>query len=281
MPWVVLLAACEPALSSPMVLGGVEVDARTLEEGREVYTLTCAACHGDAGDGRGPAAPSLTVPPRDFTAGTFKYAGVAAGELPRDEDLLRTVRRGLTGTPMLAWDLTDAERRAVVQYVKTFSPRWRETVPGAPIRKTPDPFRGRDEEALPRGEALYHVTAGCADCHGAYAPRARLRAITASLGQPDRLPPNPYVRPPRDSEFFAGAEPVRIVPTDFLEDPIKSGASAADLYRTIASGVGGTAMPQWKGSLPEEDLWALVHYVKHLVDLRGTEEGDRLRSRLR
>jgi hypothetical protein len=51
-----------------------------------------------------------------------------------------------------------------------------------------------------------------------------------------------------------------------------------DLYRVVASGVGGTAMPTWRGALPEEDLWALVHFVDSLVKLKGTEIPDRLRA---
>jgi hypothetical protein len=39
-------------------------------------------------------------------------------------------------------------------------------------------------------------------------------------------------------------------------------------------------MPTWKGSLPEEDLWAMVHFVDSLVALQGTEEGRQLRERL-
>ncbi len=50
-----------------------------------------------------------------------------------------------------------------------------------------------------------------------------------------------------------------------------------DLYRVIASGVGGTAMPTWKGSLPEEDIWALAHYVESLVAMRDRPEAAELR----
>jgi mono/diheme cytochrome c family protein len=45
---------------------------------------------------------------------------------------------------------------------------------------------------------------------------------------------------------------------------VRPGSRLADLYRVVASGVGGTSMPTWKGALPEEDLWALVHYVDRL-----------------
>jgi len=42
--------------------------------------------------------------------------------------------------------------------------------------------------------------------------------------------------------------------------------------------VGGTAMPTWKGALPEEDLWALVHFVDSLVKMKGTDAPRRLRA---
>jgi hypothetical protein len=39
-------------------------------------------------------------------------------------------------------------------------------------------------------------------------------------------------------------------------------------------------MPQWKGALPEESLWALVYYVQSLVALRGTPAAYELRRKL-
>jgi hypothetical protein len=53
-----------------------------------------------------------------------------------------------------------------------------------------------------------------------------------------------------------------------------------DLYRTIGAGIGGAAMPQWKGSLPEDSLWALVYYVQSLASLRGTPAALELRHKL-
>jgi mono/diheme cytochrome c family protein len=38
-------------------------------------------------------------------------------------------------------------------------------------------------------------------------------------------------------------------------------------------------MPSWKGSLPEEDIWALVHYVRSLVDTKDTPAATRLLER--
>ena len=47
----------------------------------------------------------------------------------------------------------------------------------------------------------------------------------------------------------------------------------------IASGIGGTAMPTWKNVLPDRDLWAMAHYVRSLVALRGTPEAAALQRR--
>jgi hypothetical protein len=34
-------------------------------------------------------------------------------------------------------------------------------------------------------------------------------------------------------------------------------------------------MPTWKGSLPEEELWAMVHFVDSLVGAQGTDAARR------
>ena len=71
-----------------------------------------------------------------------------------------------------------------------------------------------------------------------------------------------------------------ILPTDFLFHPIKTGTEPLTLFRTIAAGVGGTAMPTWKGSLKDADIWALVHYVRRLALLRDTPAASALQRRL-
>ena len=93
----------------PLKLGdGRTVAAQTLERGRDVYTYYCVSCHGERGDGQGPSAVGMRPPPRSFRQGLFKFGGVSAGELPTDEALRRTVRRGLHGTPMQPWGVPEA-----------------------------------------------------------------------------------------------------------------------------------------------------------------------------
>src|SRR5215470_3221032 len=86
-------------------LGKVSSRAASLERGRKTYATYCVGCHGERGDGKGPAARFLEPKPRDFRVGRLKFASVAAGSAPRDEDYLRTINRGLAGTAMAAFDL--------------------------------------------------------------------------------------------------------------------------------------------------------------------------------
>ncbi len=61
--------------------------------------------------------------------------------------------------------------------------------------------------------------------------------------------------------------PLSILPPDFAHDALRTiepETALTDLYRIIAAGIGGANMPTWKGALPENELWALAHYVNSL-----------------
>jgi mono/diheme cytochrome c family protein len=278
-------AACQgyapKGFQEPQTLGGKVIPAAVLTEGERAYGQYCRSCHGEKGDGKGPAAKGLRPPPRDFTLGIFKFGAVPGGELPNDDDLIRIVRSGLHGTAMLAWDgVPEQKVQAIVQYVKTFSPRWKEEEPGEKIQVTPDPWKGREGEAIVRGRKLYHGLAQCLSCHPAYASKADIAAVSKELTgtATTDFREDMYGAELKESDFG-----VKILPPDFLRSQLRSirpDHRQADLYRVIASGVGGTAMPTWRGSLPEEDLWSLVHFVDSLVALKGTEEAWRLQREL-
>jgi len=270
------LAGCQAdvprGFQAPLTLGGQVVPAEVLAHGERAYLLYCRACHGEAGDGKGTSAPGLRPPPRDFTLGIFKFAAVAGGALPADEDLIRIVRSGLHGTAMLAWDgVPETDLHAIVQYLKTFSPRWKTEQAGTPIAIPPDPWRGREPAGAARGRALYHGLAQCSSCHPAYASKAESAAYAQTLTgtATTDFRDDPYGAVLKESDFG-----VKILPPDFTRGDLRSvrpDHEGEDLFRIIASGVGGTAMPTWSGALPDEDLWALAHYVASLRALRGSE----------
>jgi mono/diheme cytochrome c family protein len=276
-------AACQRGqgperLTEPLVLGGRTVAPPALEHGREVYTHDCRPCHGDAGDGKGTAAPGLQPPPRDLRLGVYKFGAVAAGQLPTDADFARIIRGGLHGTAMQAWDVPGAELDDLIQFVKSFAPRWRSETAGDPIVPTPDPWASREADGAERGKRVYHGVAQCAvACHAAYVTKPEIYAYTKELTTLSvrEFRANLYDPVAKDSDYG-----FKILPPDFTFSPLRSGDAVADIYRSIASGIGGTAMPTWKGVLPEADLWALAHYVRSLVDLRDTPAAAVLRTRL-
>lgn len=124
----VIVVACEsaPRFTAPMTLGGVEVPAEVLDQGARVYEMRCASCHGPEGAGDGSAGRNLPKPPRSFQAADFRYKSTPEGALPTDADLDATIRNGRIDEGMPAWNtLTEPDRHAVIQYIKTFSPRWK------------------------------------------------------------------------------------------------------------------------------------------------------------
>jgi hypothetical protein len=199
--------------------------------------------------------------------------------LPGDDDFVRIIRDGLHGTAMLAWDVPQAELDDLIQYTKSFSPRWQTERPGEPIRPSADPWLADQPGAVERGARVYHGLAQCAvACHPAYASRAEIYAATKELTHIELrdFRADLYAPVAKDSDFG-----FKILPPDFTFTPPRSGDTLADIYRSIAAGIGGTAMPTWKNVLPEADLWALAYYVRSLVALRGSPAADLLQQRLR
>jgi mono/diheme cytochrome c family protein len=279
-----LVAGCrgDPAVAhfdQPLSLGGVSVAPERLTRGAVVFTHYCRACHGDAGDGAGTAALGLRPPPRDLRLGVYKFAAVASGQLPNDADFRRIIKGGLHGTAMLAWDLPDQELDDVIAYVKTFSARWRSESPGEPVSLNADPWLARAPAAgVDRGRRVYHGLAMCAvACHPAYVTRPEIFAFTEELTKMrvEEFRADLYAPVPKPSDYG-----VAIVPPDFTFNLLRAGETIPDIARTIAAGVGGTAMPTWKNVLPDDDLWAMAHYVASLVALRGTAGADTLRASL-
>jgi heme/copper-type cytochrome/quinol oxidase subunit 3 len=270
--WLVLFAALYLAgcsegrrIDAPLVLaGGRTIDVATLQRGQAAYVQYCRPCHGDNGDGRGYSAIGLRPPPRDFTNPLFKFGHVPAGQLPPDEELEHLIRHGLNGTAMRPWDLAPEELDAVVQYLKTFSPRWHDEAPAAAIAASADPFGpARAAEAVARGAALYQKKAQCSSCHPAYE--------SGKATQPAKLKETEFClswKPGwRTLDERECVQPVRVLPPDFARDALRSvrpERELSDLYRAIAGGIAGSGMPTWKGALPEDELWALAYYVRSL-----------------
>lgn len=128
--------ACESrpqVFTEPMMLGGREVAAETLNHGRDLYRVHCVSCHGESGTGDGPAARSLAFSPRDFRTADFASRPGDPGDqarLPTHEELVDRIRQGVPERGMPMWKgMREQDLSALADYIKTFSPRWQEASP--------------------------------------------------------------------------------------------------------------------------------------------------------
>jgi mono/diheme cytochrome c family protein len=84
---VIALSAAAPDVS----MGAEAVDPA---KGKSSYTMYCVTCHGEKGDGKGPASASLEPPPRDFSKGAFSFDTDADGQTGTDADLAAVIKNG-------------------------------------------------------------------------------------------------------------------------------------------------------------------------------------------
>lgn len=218
--------------------------------GRDVYTTYCVGCHGVNGDGKGAANSFLVVKPRDFTKGIFKFRSTPSGTLPTDQDLYKIITRGIYGTAMPGFALLpEPDRLAVVQYIKTFSPEWRQRGPGTSIAIPNPPKDFGSPHAVARGRQIYELLE-CTACHG---PNGRGDGPSAANLEPD-----------------AWGNKQR--PFNFTRGQLRGGPTVKDIYRTFMTGVNGTAMPSYADIFDEPDgenikagdAWNLVSYILSL-----------------
>ncbi len=215
--------------------------------GQVTYDRWCAGCHGVDGTGNGSAAGYMLPRPRDFTQALYQIRSTASGELPTDEDILAIIDRGMPGTTMPGWEelLSDDERDALVQYLKSFSRFFSpDQVPqaldfGSPTRVSDD--------VLAEGEQLFRDVADCAACHG-------------DGGRGDG----------ESSTTLADDAGFPIRAADLTENWLfNGGGDVEDIYRRLLTGLDGTPMPSLAdvvtaGVITNDQLWALAHYARSL-----------------
>ncbi len=262
--------------------GGVYAPMKALNDGKSTYTEFCMPCHGVKGDGLGISAKGLAVPPRNFTLGLYKFGNVVSGELPHDEDFYRIIKSGLHGTGMLPWDLSPQQLFNVTQYIKSFAPqKWEgaDKKLGDVIALTKNPYgEAHLESAITRGREVYHVVAQCWTCHRAYVSKEEFSKMNLKINNKPvtEFDPDMYhvKLQPSDHGYI-------VMPPDYTWDSVRSALTVDDLYIRLNAGVGGTTMPSWKGTLPDEDIWAVAHYIKSLMDLKNSPERQKLMDQIK
>lgn len=208
--------------------------------GKALYERKCAPCHGTAGKGDGLLGRELDPLPRDFTSGTYKFRSTPTGGLPTDEDLHRTIRRGIPNSGMPPWpQLKDQEVALLIAYIKGFSERFKSEKPDPPL-PIPDP-PSSTPELIAQGQVAYEKMQ-CAKCHG---------ESGKGDGEAAGELVDEWERPIKAADFTLGI--------------YKGGGSDRDLYRAITVGLAGTPMPAYGDLLTPDERWALIAYVKSLA----------------
>ncbi|MBI3995250.1 MAG: c-type cytochrome [Nitrospirae bacterium] len=220
----------------------VNTSPDAIEAGKKIYERRCLPCHGVNGAGDGPAADVMDPRPRDFTRGLYKLRSTAFNELPTDEDLYRTISRGIPGSGMPSWKrlLSEDERLQVIAYIKTFSDKFKDAPAPKMIPVGSEP--PATAETIKKGKELFEGKAACFTCHG---------------------------------RGGRGNGPLAVATMDAWNNPLyprnltkswsyKGGNETKDIFLRISGSFNGTPMPAFLEVLSEEERWSLAQYVKSL-----------------
>jgi mono/diheme cytochrome c family protein len=90
----------------------VQPTKASIDKGKEVYEKKCASCHGDKGDGKGPASTGLSPKPTNFRE--------FHGKNMTDGEHFWKITTGRGPMPSFKKDLTEEERWQVINYINTF-----------------------------------------------------------------------------------------------------------------------------------------------------------------
>lgn len=214
------------------------------QRGERIYQKRCALCHGEQGDADSPAAELLIPPPRDFTAGLYKFKTTAFNDdIPNDDDLFRMIRDGMPATVMPGWAdiLSERDIRDLVAHIKTFA-GYEEEKPTRQVdygeRITASP------ESIAAGRKLFRDR--CVECHGDAGKGDAIKKLKDDAG--NRTWPRNLTKP---WTFRASNHP-------------------KDIFTRISVGIPGTQMPAFadpksKKRLSVEERWHVANYVASLA----------------
>jgi len=254
-------AACqvpdEPQSGYPELLSDVKSEQR-LTRGETLYRMHCVVCHGTNGRGDGPASSFLFPPARDFGTGRFRLVSSQNGA-PFDADLVATLRRGIPGSAMPAWNwLAEQDLWALAAYVRALATLGFEARLVAEAEAHGDPALAREAGRIAR-ERL--------------APDARIAPLPAVSGEPDLArgadvfrrhcaechgPDGRGQREPRRNEDGT-LNWARDLTAGFL----KGGDAPSELTARVRCGLPGTAMPPTE--LAPDDERELIAFVRALI----------------
>ena len=241
----ILLAGALSAVFVTLFSAAALAQTGDVDNGEAIYQKRCLQCHGEEGDGLGPAAERLNPPPRDFTLGLYKFKTSAFDEdLPNDADVMRMVRDGMPGTAMPGWSdmLSEKDMADVIAYIKVFA-----DLEGAPETQVDYGTQvPTSAESIAAGKRLFEEGDRCIECHGVEGKGDAIKKLKNDNGE--RTWPRNLTKP----------------------WTYRSGATPKDIFTRISTGIPTTQMPSFadpksKKKLSIEERWNVANYVVSLT----------------
>jgi mono/diheme cytochrome c family protein len=248
-----------------------------LATGAQLFGNYCAPCHGDKGDGNGPAARFLYPKPRNFSEGKFRIVSTV-NRMPTDSDLMQVISQGMPGSAMFPFaHLSEDDRRQLVGHVRQLTregivakvraqrlQRGEEVDQAELEEDTEQLIRPKEAvdvlanapapmvESVAHGRQLY--VKQCAQCHGDTGKGDGSQDQRDDNGMPTR-------------------------PRDFTRGIFKSGRDFRQLYTRVRLGLPGSPMPSYDSLRPEE-IGDIVNFVLSLSDPGAQDKFTQKRSHL-
>lgn len=236
-----------------LAVPGMSFAAGNAQKGKEIYDMRCWWCHGENGAGDGPAAERLNPPPRDFTAGAYKWKSTPFDEItPTDEDFAAMIKgdrthnavagwTGMNDTSMPGWAdmLNDQDVADVTAYIKSFAELTSPQKGSIDVSKAP----ASSAEGIEKGKKIFADR--CVECHGDEGRGDGTKKLKDDWG---------FRTWPRN---FTKAWSFRV-----SNDP-------KEIYRRVTIGIPGTQMPSFADpnsakKLTDEERWDVANYVASL-----------------
>ncbi|MDH5752146.1 MAG: c-type cytochrome [Deltaproteobacteria bacterium] len=213
------------------------------DRGRLVFRAACAPCHGVNGDGRGLRAVGFEQPPTNLTRGVYKFRSTTGATVARG-DIERSIREGMPGTEMVPFKglLDENTIGSLADYLIALSPRFDDPKALGNPNAIPARSGKSSPQSIAKGKEQFTSESDCADCHNANGSGSD------------------------DEEDEAG---VHVMMVDFRDGIFKSGLTDADLFRSIKYGMPGTTMVAYEGDVSDDNIWAIVDYIRSLEDPPG------------
>lgn len=244
----------------------VPLTAKTLAEGKAIFTRECMVCHGASGRGSGPYAKGLQPSPPDFGDGSY---GTVAKPKYADAGYFWRISEGLPWSAMPTWRLrySEEDRWKLTHYIRvTFTQtevRPKAEAPQAypaiylaqtmPVQvshaKVIEGGLPRVLSAAPsfeRGKVAY--LRYCAECHGLGGKGDGWQSKSLNVSAGD------------------------------LTSPKSAALSDGDYYARTSLGVWNTSMPAWGEWLPEQERWNALLFIRKGLQDKKADMSSRFKS---